>query len=198
MTHAREGGVDQVRALIQETTADATGPGYAIERALCALAASRVDGASSGAMRERALRELVEEDVDSEVIASIFRTAQSEPISGPVPAAPDRGFDRAVVDGRRHELRSGATVISLKSRHVVRRILYVLAARPGRAHSKEEIASAIWSAAYRKFVHDNALKVNIRNLRTLLQGTPLSIEREEDGYSLSVPDGFAFVPSKDG
>ena len=112
-------------------------------------------------------------------------------------AAPDPGAElsrfEVVLDGRSHELRVKRRVVSLKRRPVLRKLLYALAARPNTVLSKEDLASHLWAARYNPLRHDNALWVNLRRLRVLLQKSGLVIELSDDGYRLAVPEGFVYI-----
>jgi DNA-binding response OmpR family regulator len=72
----------------------------------------------------------------------------------------------------------------LKTRRVLRRLLYALASRPNTAVSRDDLVQEVWSATYHPLVHDNVLLVNITRLRALVEGTGLAIEADEGGYRL--------------
>lgn len=93
------------------------------------------------------------------------------------------------IDTVNHEVRSEAGVIALARRPSVRRLLYTLAADPGRAHDKESIARGIWNASYHPARHDGALWVNVKRLREVLSGSGLRVDSSDEGYRLRVDDG---------
>ena len=76
-------------------------------------------------------------------------------LSDEVPVEPPGSV---VLDGRNHELRVGAKVVSLKRRVLPRRLLYALARRPGQILSKDECAQALWGREHSPLIHDNPLR----------------------------------------
>ena len=201
---AGEGG--RAAALLDANVGSDNGPGYGLDRAIGHLARATLarlqgreveaDEALARANREAAA-EAVDADLLSALSAAVGRlravTGAERRFLPDVPADLERY--EVVLDGRTHELRNRLGSISLKSRPVLRRLLYALAGRPNGAFTKEELARAIWSGAYNAMVHDNALRVNIKNLRALLEGSGLSVDLQENGYSLAVPKDFLFIDS---
>ncbi len=100
------------------------------------------------------------------------------------------GPGATVLDTRQHELRCGAEIVSLRSRPVLRRLLYTLAEDPGALVSKEVLVERTWSVAYDPLRHDTALWQNIHRLRRLLEPLSLGVEVDEDGYRLLAPTDF--------
>ena len=106
---------------------------------------------------------------------------------------PDLTDYAVVLDGCAAELRYGNQVLPLHRRTVARELLYALAAAGGRAVSKEELVRAGWQVEYDPLRHDNTLRVSVRRLRTLLEGTELEILTDGPDYRLQVPAGFAYL-----
>lgn len=100
---------------------------------------------------------------------------------------------RLVLDQNTHELRTPNSIVSLRTRPAVRRMLYALCAQPGRTMSKAELAQAIWKTDYEPAKHDGPLKANVRNLRQLLRDTGIEIELVRGGYSLRAPSHLSIV-----
>ena len=98
-----------------------------------------------------------------------------------------------IVDGLHHEVRAGGRIIALERRPVLRRLLYAMAARVNQPVNKEELVRAAWDAEYDPRRHDTTLRVNIRRLRVILGDEELAVERDEVGYRLRAPDGFAYI-----
>ncbi|HLL81938.1 MAG TPA: winged helix-turn-helix domain-containing protein, partial [Longimicrobium sp.] len=201
---AGEGGRSLL--LLEANAGQDGGAGYALDRAIGHLARAtlaRLQGREVEADESlgRANREAASEAVDAELLPALASavgrlravTGAERRFLPDVPADLERY--EVVLDGRTHELRNRQGAISLKSRPVLRRLLYALAGRPNGAFTKEELARAIWSGAYNAMVHDNALRVNIKNLRALLDGSGLAVDLQENGYSLAVPKDFLFIDS---
>lgn len=199
----RRGEALRLKALLEEAPPPAT-PDFALERALGHLAravAARLEGRTAEAAREleEARRIASEGRVDPELVPSLFELLAPARI---VTAAERRAVQaspeelsryEAVLDARNHVLRLGGREVSLRKRPVLRRLLYALASRPGTVLTKEQLAVAVWSTDYDPLRHDNSLRVNVRYLRELLAGTPLSVEFDDTGYRLLVPEGFAYI-----
>ncbi len=191
----------EARALLAANADAARGPGYALDRAighlaLAALARGAGKDKDVDAELERARRIAAEDEVDPDLIGTLFeRVGSLRLVTGAgarvAVAAPERGD--AVLDGRSHELRAGGQAVSFKTRAVLRRMLYCMAGRPGEVVSKDDLVHAVWQNQYDPLRHDNPLWVNVRRLRVLLQPTPLRIEADEGGYRLMVPPGFVYV-----
>jgi len=182
---AAAGDEGAARARIAEVERDATGPDGALDRAIAELASSMIarargDAEEAVSLRARALATAAAGGVDADLLPRIEEAL--------APAA-------VVLDGRDHELRVNGEVISLKRRPILRKLLYTLARAPSATLGKEELVKRIWNVAYRPLVHDNALWVNIRRLRTTLEGSGVALEYDDDGYRLTVPSGFLFVDS---
>jgi DNA-binding winged helix-turn-helix (wHTH) protein len=84
-------------------------------------------------------------------------------------------------------------VVSLKRSKNLRAMLYALARNPGATLAKEELAGRLWAARYSPYVHDNALWVNVRRLRTAIEGTSLRLDSVPGGYALRVPERFIYI-----
>lgn len=96
------------------------------------------------------------------------------------------------IDARAHELRFGATVVSLKDKPTLRLMLYAMARKPGETHPKDALAKLLWGDRYHPLRHDNAFWVNMRRLRKLLEGSGVAVEHLDEGYRLVVPEGFVW------
>jgi DNA-binding response OmpR family regulator len=201
---AAEGEIDRARALLRENEVPSMGEGRALDRAIGHLARAviaRVEGDVELEKKERAIaeREASSEGADPDVVPKLYEaTGRVRMVSSfarrLAPEAPSDVAEFAVViDGRRHELRSGEQLVRLKTRPALRQLLYALAGRPGRVVSKDELARALWARDYDPLVHENALKANISHLRKLLTHTLLAIDFEGLGYRLTVPDRFLYI-----
>jgi hypothetical protein len=113
-------------------------------------------------------------------------------------ASPDRlrmAERDLVVDGVREMIvRSGRAVADLRRRSLLKRLLFLFAAQPGRIFSKEEIVQTVWAVEYHPLRHDAALFTNIMRIRRLLgrDGAEL-IRVGEDGYRFTPGKDFMFV-----
>ena len=100
-----------------------------------------------------------------------------------------------VVDGVRECIvRAGRPVADLRRRSLLKRLLFLFAAAPGRIFSKEEIVQTVWSVEYHPLRHDAALFTNIMRIRRLLgrDGAEL-IRVSEEGYRFTPGKDFLFV-----
>lgn len=201
---AASGQADRTRAHRAAADRLAVGPGYSVDRAIAHLAdatLARLEGRSADtvAALEKAEREIAAEGADATLLLGLADAVGHVRVVTPtlrrIVVEPELDFGRydVVLDGREHHLRLPSDVIDLKTRPVLRRLLYILASHPGRVFTKEELTQQIWAGTYSLLVHDNALKVNIARLRKLLSSTPLQVEFEESGYSLQAPDRFMFI-----
>jgi len=99
------------------------------------------------------------------------------------------------VDGVRETIwRRGIELADLRRRSLLKKLLFLLAAAPGRTFSKEEIVQTVWNVAYHPLRHDAALFTNIMRIRRILgeDGAEL-IRVSEDGYRFDPPSDFVFV-----
>jgi hypothetical protein len=99
------------------------------------------------------------------------------------------------VDGVREVIvRGGKPVADLRRRSLLKRLLFMFAASPGKVFSKEEIVQKVWDVEYHPLRHDAALFTNIMRIRRLLgkDGADL-IRVSEDGYRFCAPRDFIFV-----
>ena len=107
------------------------------------------------------------------------------------------GLDRRdlVVDGASESvLRAGKRVADLRRRTLLKRLLFLFAAAPGRLFTKEEIVERIWGVEYHPLHHDAALFTNVMRLRRLLGENGADLLRvAEGGYLLAPPRDFLFV-----
>lgn len=151
--------------------------------ALLALVRAALAAGSERAQRyEQALTQAAAAGADPELIPAI---------AARIGLGPHAAHEIAIViDTVHHEVRCEDRVIVLSRRPSIRRLLYTLAAAPGRTHDKESLTRGIWNASYRPKRHDGALWVNIKRLREVLTGTGLRIDSTDDGYRLRVDDGY--------
>jgi DNA-binding response OmpR family regulator len=105
------------------------------------------------------------------------------------------GARTLVIDGAtEHILRDGKPVADLRRRTLLKRLLFLFAAAPGRTFSKEEIVERIWDVDYHPLRHDAALFTNVMRLRRLLgEGGQDILRVGEGGYSFAPPRDFLFV-----
>jgi hypothetical protein len=104
----------------------------------------------------------------------------------------DDGATGLVLDEATHVLRAGSHRISLASRPILRRLLYVLAERPATIVDKEGIARAVWGRGYNPLTDDTPIRVNVKRLRDLLAQSDLRVAYDDGGYRLDVPASFRF------
>ncbi|MBZ4418383.1 AAA family ATPase [Myxococcus sp. RHSTA-1-4] len=196
--HAAKHG-DSVRAvgLLASLEPLARGEDFALERALGHLARAQVHRLAGRAMDaqaslEDAARAAAEGEVDPELIPELARALAPRAAEPEAPEAPAGAAEGVVLDARQHELRAGGRTVSLAKRVLPRRLLYALARQPGRTLPKEACVRAMWDADYDPRLHDNALRVHVRYVRELLEGTGTRVVFEDPGYRLEVSEGFAF------
>ena len=99
------------------------------------------------------------------------------------------------VDGVREVIwRHGQELADLRRRSLLKRLLFLFAAAPGKVFSKENIVQAVWNVEYHPLRHDAALFTNIMRIRRLLGEDGSEIIRvTEDGYRFVPPRDFLFV-----
>jgi hypothetical protein len=99
------------------------------------------------------------------------------------------------VDGVREVIwRHGQELADLRRRSLLKRLLFLFAAAPGKVFSKEAIVQAVWNVEYHPLRHDAALFTNIMRIRRLLGEDGSEIIRvTEDGYRFVPPRDFLFV-----
>lgn len=91
-------------------------------------------------------------------------------------------------------LRAGEEGVDLRRRSLLKRLLFLFAARPNHAFSKEEIVEQVWQVEYHPLRHDAALFTNIMRIRRLLGDDGIElIQVSEQGYSLVPPKDFLYV-----
>jgi hypothetical protein len=201
---AASGGGARALDLARAAEAAAVGPGYALDRALAKLVDStvaRLEGRTgeAGAELSRATALAAEEGVDPDLLPSLNeRLGALRLVTGNArrtASLPDLALERypVVLDGRTHELCVDDRRIALGRRPILRKLLYAMASRPNQVLTKEALAARIWPSRYSPSRHDNALWVNVRRLRVLLEPSGLRIELTEDGYRLITPEGFVYV-----
>jgi hypothetical protein len=99
------------------------------------------------------------------------------------------------IDGVRESiLRNGDQLADLRRRSLLKRLLFLFAAQPGKIFSKEDIVQTVWNVEYHPLRHDAALFTNIMRIRRLLgeDGAEL-IRVSEDGYRFVPPKDFVFI-----
>jgi hypothetical protein len=182
-------------------------PGYALDRALAhvveaVLARLDRDGAATEAALARAVAEATpgaldafDADLPRALLDAVGRVRVVTPEARRLAVTVDEELARAhvIIDARVHALRWSGGGVALRGRPIVRRLLYALAAHPGRALSKEALAAAAWERAYSPLVHDNPLKSNVGHLRRLVADAGLVVVADELGYRLELPPGSLFV-----
>jgi hypothetical protein len=99
------------------------------------------------------------------------------------------------VDGVRETIwRQGQELADLRRRSLLKRLLFLFAAAPGKVFSKEDIVQTVWNVEYHPLRHDAALFTNIMRIRRLLGEDGAEIIRvTEDGYRFVPPRDFIFV-----
>ena len=192
-----------VDSLLDTNAPDTSASDYALDRAIGSLARAvlaRLNGleGEAGRMLEAACEDAKAGGADADLIASLLRSTGSlrvVTVEGRYVTSdrPKQRESDVLVDGQTHMIHLRRKRISLARRPILRRLFYQLAARPGAVVSKEELAQAIWNAAYHPLRHDNPLKVNVRELRGLLAKSDLSIHFDGSGYKLSVPSRFVYI-----
>jgi tetratricopeptide (TPR) repeat protein len=201
---ARQGDASRVELVLGQAGPASDRPDEAVERALAHLAyavLAWLDSRTADAEREqkRAQDELSRGGCDPGLAEAMIERLGRVRAIGPglrelhVGEPPQVAASRLVLDGRSHELRWGSQRLSLTNHRTVRQVLYGLAEQVGRPVSRDRLAELLWNAPYHPGAHDNALKVNLTRLRTLLRKTPLGLELLDPGYRLVAPDDFVFV-----
>ena len=182
--------------------------GYGLDRAILKLAqatVARLQGNDEAARdnlrraKDEAARDNVDPTVFEELVASIgtARLIESSGASSLISQADEQGVGVAV-DARCHALRIGTSMVDLNHRPIVRQVLYALARRPNASLSKDELANAVWGVSYHPLRHDNTIRVTIRRLRVLLEGSPMRIETAESGYRLVSSSRLVFLEGNAG
>ena len=99
------------------------------------------------------------------------------------------------VDGVRETIwRQGHELADLRRRSLLKRLLFLFAAAPGKVFSKEDIVQTVWNVEYHPLRHDAALFTNIMRIRRLLGEDGAEIIRvTEDGYRFVPPRDYVFV-----
>lgn len=98
------------------------------------------------------------------------------------------------IDAVGETLHRDGQVASLRRRSLLKRLLFLFAAAPGHAFSKEAIVEKVWEVAYHPLRHDAALFTNIMRARRLLGDDGADLLRVgEEGYRLCPPADFVFV-----
>jgi len=164
-----------------EAVADPTAPSAAT------MAPTAIEGAARlltdlGLTAQRPFRVIDAEGVPSDV-------ADANP---EVLRLPGRAL---AVDGVREVIwRHGQELADLRRRSLLKRLLFLFAAAPGKVFSKEAIVQAVWNVEYHPLRHDAALFTNIMRIRRLLGEDGSEIIRvTEDGYRFVPPRDFLFV-----
>lgn len=168
-------------------------PGYHVEAALELLAAGLTarrggDERAWQAARAAAGRALAPADPDLlDALLAVVEARGDGAAAGGTPPL--------IVDRVRHELVSGPTVIALRTRPVLRRLLYALVERLEHTATKDDLTQAVWGQPYDPLRHDNPLFVNLSRLRQVVRGTGLAIDvdNERGGYRLTSRDPVVFA-----
>jgi tetratricopeptide (TPR) repeat protein len=93
--------------------------------------------------------------------------------------------------------RRGQELADLRRRSLLKRLLFLFAAAPGRVFSKEDIVQTVWNVEYHPLRHDAALFTNIMRIRRLLGEDGAEIIRvTEDGYRFVPPRDYVFVQAR--
>ncbi len=170
-----------------------TRPGYHVEVALrhhadANSARAAGDVAAGRLAQDAARRALAPSDPD--LLDALLAVIDAGPDRATPSTAPPM-----IVDRVRHEVVLGPKVIALRSRPVLRRLLYALVERVGQTSTKDDLTRAVWSQPYDPLRHDNPLFVNLSRLRQLLRDTGLAIAVDNDhgGYRLDSRDPIVFA-----
>ncbi|AKJ08043.1 Hypothetical protein AA314_09669 [Archangium gephyra] len=190
------------RGAIEAVRAAALGTDYGLDRAMVALAESLAARLAGNPDAEREARQRAEAEASAASVdpgllgrlsdalgATRLVTASGRSMLAEAP----RDDGHVIVDARRHELRYPGHVVALKQRPVLRKLLYALANRPGDVLPKELLVEQTWNKPYEPLVHDNLLWVNVCRLRELVSGSGMTLERDERGYQLRVPEQFVYI-----
>lgn len=201
----------EMTALLAAHERLATGEDYALDRAIGALArAARARVDDDQAEAERWKREAESQaaagGADPDLIALLWKALADVRVLEWADGRASASLVRAdaaleqrlaaaplIVDGRTHQVRRGGEAVSLARRPILRRLLYSLARRIGEVQDKERLVAEVWQAGYDPRMHDNAMRVNVRYLRDLVEGLGLSIEFDEQGYRLRCDRRFVYV-----
>ncbi|MBP7845445.1 MAG: winged helix-turn-helix domain-containing protein [Proteobacteria bacterium] len=80
--------------------------------------------------------------------------------------------------------------IPFHNKFTLMKILMLLAEKPGKEYSKEELAMKIWQQEYNPLRHDNNIYININRLRKLVEPNP-----RESRYIMNGSQGYYFNPN---
>lgn len=80
--------------------------------------------------------------------------------------------------------------IPFHNKFTLMKILMLLAEKPGKEFSKEELALKIWEQEYNPLRHDNNIYININRLRKLVEPNP-----RESRYVMNGSQGYYFNPN---
>ncbi|MFE8603049.1 AAA family ATPase [Archangium violaceum] len=190
------GNAGAARAAIESVRATALGTDYGLDRAIVALAESLAARLAGHGDAEREARQRAEAEASTASVDPGLLERLSDALGATrLVTANGRAMlaGHVIVDARRHELRYPGHVVPLKQRPVLRKLLYALANRPGVVLPKELLVEQTWNKPYEPPVHDNLLWVNVCRLRELVSGSGMTLEREESGYQLRVPEQFVYI-----
>jgi len=98
-----------------------------------------------------------------------------------------------VIDCADHEIRDGRARVILRSRVLVRRLLYGFLAAADHELDREAITRILWGCDYEPLRHASSVKSSIWRLRSLLTPTHLAVQTTETGYRLVLPQGTVLV-----
>ncbi len=194
---------DAELALLEPLVSPLPGTGYdrsLVEVAHGVLAHQRGDEALCAAALERARAAATQDDSDDDFVDAALRWVRSEQLASAAQSS-SRGAQQVlsnavVLHTRQHRLIVDQRTVSLARRHVLRKLLFTLAQHEDQVVDKETIVAAVWEVEYHPLRHDNALRVNVRRLRVLLEDTPLTIATEETGYRLVCPRSILWLPER--
>jgi len=194
LSAAARGDVVQAEVDLAAAKELALGPGYGLDRAILHLArAARAERAGDTATLAEELagarREAATDGVDPERLEALEAWMTRLAAAGITASSASKAL-RVVLDSERHELRTDAGATSLKSRPVLRKLLYCLASRANSVVSKDDLVFAMWATEYDPLRHDTPLWQNVRRLRQLLAPVGLGVEVDELGYRLVVPESL--------
>lgn len=184
-------------------------PDYAVERMVVALARATLSRIAHRAEAHR--RQLADAaaqaalgGVDSVIVGAVSSVLSRDLLVTPRSRRLHFGTgnssspsETVVVDAARQEVRGEGVTVSLAHRPLLARLLYTMAAEPGRVFDKNALALALWGIEYNPLMHDNTLKANVHRLNRLLAKMGVTVSFHDVGYRLSVPGRFQFIEHRD-
>jgi tetratricopeptide (TPR) repeat protein len=216
-----EGDARTAIAHVTEVAETAATAGLSIERLVAAEAAEVIHGGTAshpgqtedGHVRSTARATMSRHALDSaaRILADLgltsarpYRVVLASGVDSFVAAAdPERlrmSQRSLAIDGVRELIiRKGEILADLRRRTLLKRLLFLFAAAPGKTFSKEDLVLRIWELDYHPLRHDAALFTNIMRIRRLLgeDGAEL-IRVSEEGYRFVPPADFLFLDNATG